>query len=149
MDIRNNTLDHESKENEDYPEDLICPICLDLYWDPVELIPCKHIFCDTCITRLNHSRISNCPICRGKIEDTMPIDNTIRETYPNHIQEREDREQNSNAGYNMDQLALPLPDDTDFELFFEETDSENDLETVDDDSDDSDYEPTASEDDSN
>ena len=66
----------------------------------------------------------------------MPIDNTIRETYPNHIQEREDREQNSNAGYNMDQLALPLPDDTDFELFFEETDSENDLETVDDDSDD-------------
>ena len=65
----------------------------------------------------------------------------IRETYPRHIREREEQEQNSNAGYNMDQLAMPLDDnDSDFELFLEEIDSENDLET-DDSSDDLDYKP--------
>ena len=144
--IENNTLEHESNENNaDYPEDLMCGICQDLYLNPLELIPCNHIFCQTCVTRLNQARILNCPVCRSQIEDTIPIHNMIRETYPRHIREREEQEQNSNAGYNMDQLAMPLDDnDSDFELFLEEIDSENDLET-DDSSDDLDYEPSDSE----
>ena len=52
--LKNNTLEHESNENNDeYPEDLKCGICQDLYLNPLELIPCNHIFCQTCFTRLN------------------------------------------------------------------------------------------------
>ena len=78
--------------------------------DPQELIPCEHVFCESCLRRLNQARILDCPLCRRQIEGKIPIQNSIRETYPRQIREREEQEQNSNAGYNMEQLAMPIDD---------------------------------------
>ena len=94
-----------SSEDEDLPGDeFICGICRDLYLDPRKLIPCHHIFCETCLRRLNQAQISNCPICRGQIMDTLPeedLRNQIMETYPQYVQDRAEAEQQSNV-YSLD-----------------------------------------------
>ena len=108
MDQQNYFLDPsetESNEDHDYPDDsFICGICRDIYLDPHELIPCEHVFCETCLRRLNQARISNCPICRRQIRNTMPVENLrnqIMEAYPQHVQERAEAEQESNV-YSLD-----------------------------------------------
>ena len=37
-------------------EELLCPICYELLHRPHSLNPCKHIFCDPCLRRLNGAR---------------------------------------------------------------------------------------------
>ena len=49
-------------------EDLLCPICLELLHRPHSLNPCKHIFCDPCLRRLNGARFHRCPVCRSPIK---------------------------------------------------------------------------------
>ena len=91
-------------EDEDTPDEFICGICRDIYLDPRKLIPCHHVFCETCLRRLNQAQISNCPICRGQIMDTLPeedLRNQIMETYPQYVQERAEAEQQSNV-YSLD-----------------------------------------------
>ena len=99
----------ESNEDEDFPQDLICGICQDLYLDPRELVPCEHVFCETCLRRLNKARISNCPYCRRQITGTLPVEdlrNQIMETYCQQVQERAEAEQQSNV-YSLDLPPTP------------------------------------------
>ncbi|XP_032903369.1 nuclear factor 7, brain-like [Amblyraja radiata] len=50
-------------------EDLICPICLDLFTDPVSP-DCGHNFCRSCITQLwEHEDRNSCPECREVFTD--------------------------------------------------------------------------------
>ena len=86
----------------DYPDNWICGICRDIYLDPCQLIPCEHVFCETCLRRLNQAGMSNCPICRRQIQNTMPVEdlrNQIMETYRGR--ERAESEQQSNV-YSLD-----------------------------------------------
>ena len=48
---------------------LICPVCLDLLHDPHAAIPCKHVFCETCLRRLGSKNAMDtlCPMCRQRI----------------------------------------------------------------------------------
>ena len=92
----------DSSDSSDYPDDLICGICRDIYLDPCQLIPCEHVFCETCLRRLNQAGMSNCPICRRQIQNTMPVEdlrNQIMETYRGR--ERAESEQQSNV-YSLD-----------------------------------------------
>ena len=34
---------------------LMCPVCLDLLFDPFNVVPCKHTFCETCLRRIGKS----------------------------------------------------------------------------------------------
>ncbi|XP_069840657.1 E3 ubiquitin/ISG15 ligase TRIM25-like [Dendropsophus ebraccatus] len=56
---------------------LTCPICLDLYTDPVTLWPCGHNFCDVCIVRkLNAQEGSgsySCPECTARFLEKPPL----------------------------------------------------------------------------
>ncbi|XP_062904013.1 nuclear factor 7, brain-like [Mobula hypostoma] len=50
-------------------EEIICPICLDFFIDPV-ILECGHNFCRSCITRCWEREESNsCPECREEIAD--------------------------------------------------------------------------------
>ena len=45
------TQSNQGLNEDEVPDDLMCGICRDLYLDPLEFIPCYHIFCQTCVTR--------------------------------------------------------------------------------------------------
>ena len=57
----------EQEANEPQNHDLICAICLDIFYRPTTLYPCGHIFCDPCLRRLSNAQIVRCPICRTRI----------------------------------------------------------------------------------
>ena len=49
--------------------DLVCPVCLDMLYEPFMAQPCKHVFCETCLRRLGSKNAmdTNCPMCRQRI----------------------------------------------------------------------------------
>ena len=49
----------------EFSEDLCCVICLDPWTDPVELLPCRHVFCRGCLRPAAGPR--QCPTCRGAV----------------------------------------------------------------------------------
>ncbi|CBZ27467.1 conserved hypothetical protein [Leishmania mexicana MHOM/GT/2001/U1103] len=57
---------------EDFSEELTCAVCLDSWKDPVELMPCGHIFCKACATDLKE-----CPVCRDSVRSTKAPNRTL------------------------------------------------------------------------
>uniref|UniRef100_UPI00398E596F zinc-binding protein A33-like n=1 Tax=Pristiophorus japonicus TaxID=55135 RepID=UPI00398E596F len=52
------------EQDQSFTEELICPICLDFFTDPV-LLECGHNFCRSCITQCWDKKETNsCPECR-------------------------------------------------------------------------------------
>ena len=45
-----------------------CPICMDYFSSPVQLI-CRHVFCKDCISTCMGFRVNKCPLCRKDIVD--------------------------------------------------------------------------------
>jgi len=43
-----------------------CAVCFEDLEHPVELRPCKHIFCKKCICSYNKKAPKECPMCRKK-----------------------------------------------------------------------------------
>lgn len=61
-------------------EDLSCPVCHDLFLEPITLI-CQHTLCRTCLERTIERRPS-CPVCRA---DTHLSTNNVRDMATNMI----------------------------------------------------------------
>lgn len=57
---------------QDFSDELECPLCLDSWKDPVENVPCGHIYCKEC-----GKGLSECPVCRKKIESTRAPHRTL------------------------------------------------------------------------
>ncbi|XP_029364526.1 nuclear factor 7, brain [Echeneis naucrates] len=55
-------------------EDLMCPVCCDIFADPV-LLSCSHSFCRTCLKRCWDTGSRECPICRKKAPKSSPLSN--------------------------------------------------------------------------
>ncbi|XP_060581612.1 tripartite motif containing 13-like [Ruditapes philippinarum] len=78
--------------NEDLEEELYCPICADVFDDPL-MLPCTHSFCRKClherikkgnITRKLASVMFDCPVCRKVVKldengiDTLPRNRLLK-----------------------------------------------------------------------
>ena len=81
--------------------DVTCSICLDMLHRPQEIDPCKHMFCQSCLTRMYHENLgmeAKCPLCRGAINDTKfnrELNKTIRSQHPEDYLSRENLEAES------------------------------------------------------
>ncbi|GCB65701.1 hypothetical protein scyTo_0009991 [Scyliorhinus torazame] len=53
---------------ESWTEETICPICLELFTDPVSL-ECGHNFCRSCISQCWEKEINSCPECREEFPE--------------------------------------------------------------------------------
>lgn len=50
---------------------LQCPVCLEIFENPIS-IPCGHTFCNDCLSSVeNHSGSSTCPVCRDDFNLNM------------------------------------------------------------------------------
>ena len=62
-------------DNDKILEELICPICLSIFDQPVLELPNQHIFCKKCLDNyLKRNEIEKepkCPICKSPIESTI------------------------------------------------------------------------------
>lgn len=62
-------------QTDDFVEELYCPICADLFDDPL-MLPCTHSFCQGClkerllkghVTKKLESVAFDCPVCRKEV----------------------------------------------------------------------------------
>ncbi len=69
----------ELLDNDKHPDDFKCPICCDIFTNPV-ITECNHTFCDKCIRRWGIQN-SCCPLCRSNV-----VNNIYRIDYPYEIE---------------------------------------------------------------
>lgn len=55
-------------------EDLTCPVCCDIFSDPV-LLSCSHSFCRNCLKTCWDTGLKECPVCRKKPSKSNPLSN--------------------------------------------------------------------------
>ena len=70
-----NFSDARMSDTDDFVEELYCPICADLYEEPL-MLPCTHSFCAAClrerllkgpVTKTSQSVKFDCPVCRNEV----------------------------------------------------------------------------------
>ncbi|XP_072313397.1 zinc-binding protein A33-like [Eucyclogobius newberryi] len=71
-------------------EDLTCPICHDLFRDPV-LLSCSHSFCKVCLENWWEDKpIKTCPVCtRRSSKDFPPLNLAMRNLLQTYVEQRD------------------------------------------------------------
>ncbi|CAF0882094.1 unnamed protein product [Didymodactylos carnosus] len=65
---------NDERVQETVPPALLCPICYNLVWKPVECYNCRRIFCTKCIDEAVRVNPGTCPCCRNyRKESCSPI----------------------------------------------------------------------------
>ncbi|XP_054616665.1 zinc finger protein RFP isoform X2 [Dunckerocampus dactyliophorus] len=72
-------------------EDLTCPICHEIFEDPV-VLSCSHSFCRRCQERCWDARLRECPVCRKKASKSSHFPNLALRNICEAVQARRDME---------------------------------------------------------
>ena len=72
-----------------FEEDLTCPVCCDIYKDPV-ILTCAHSVCKACLQQFWESKGSReCPVCRRKSsKEELPPNLALRKLCEAFVKER-------------------------------------------------------------
>ncbi|KAM7371749.1 hypothetical protein PAMP_008959 [Pampus punctatissimus] len=72
-------------------EDLTCPVCCDIFTDPV-LLSCSHSFCRSCVKRCWDTGLRECPVCRKRTNKSSPPSNlALKNVCETHLETRRQR----------------------------------------------------------
>nr|XP_046164869.1 E3 ubiquitin-protein ligase TRIM39-like [Oncorhynchus gorbuscha]XP_046164870.1 E3 ubiquitin-protein ligase TRIM39-like [Oncorhynchus gorbuscha] len=69
-------------------EDLSCPVCMDIFLDPV-LLSCSHNFCKSCLQQCwKGSETQECPICRSSKHEPLSNEPLVLKNLCEALEER-------------------------------------------------------------
>ncbi|XP_051734417.1 E3 ubiquitin-protein ligase TRIM17-like isoform X24 [Ctenopharyngodon idella] len=96
-------------------EDLSCPVCCDIYINPV-LLPCSHSVCSACIQKVWENKTSKeCPVCRSlSSNDRPPLNLALRNLCESFQQDRSQRSSSEDemvCSFHKEKLLLFCLDD--------------------------------------
>ncbi|XP_035469989.2 nuclear factor 7, brain [Scophthalmus maximus] len=92
-------------------EDLTCPVCCDIFTDPV-LLSCSHSFCRSCVKRCWETGLRECPVCRKRAGSKFnpPSNLALRNVCASLLQVRSQapvaQEEKTNCGLHGERLKL-------------------------------------------
>ncbi|XP_026019319.1 nuclear factor 7, brain-like [Astatotilapia calliptera] len=88
-------------------EDLCCPVCQEVFRDPV-LLSCSHSFCKDCLKRWwIKKQIRECPICKNiSSKDDPPLNLALKNLCESFLQERDQRASEALCSLHSEKLKL-------------------------------------------
>ncbi|XP_039464272.1 nuclear factor 7, brain-like [Oreochromis aureus] len=88
-------------------EDLCCPVCQEVFRDPV-LLSCSHSFCKDCLKRWWRERTTHkCPVCkRRSSRDEPPLNRALKNLCESFLQERYQRASEALCSLHSEKLKL-------------------------------------------
>ncbi|XP_063324266.1 nuclear factor 7, ovary-like [Pelmatolapia mariae] len=88
-------------------EDLCCPVCQEVFRDPV-LLSCSHSFCKDCLKRWWRERPTHeCPVCkRRSSKDEPPLNRALKNLCESFLQERDQRASEDLCSLHSEKLKL-------------------------------------------
>ncbi|XP_063323296.2 nuclear factor 7, brain-like [Pelmatolapia mariae] len=88
-------------------EDLCCPVCQEVFRDPV-LLSCSHSFCKDCLKRWWRDRPTHeCPVCkRRSSKSEPPLNRALKNLCESFLQERDQRASEALCSLHSEKLKL-------------------------------------------
>ncbi|XP_060938673.1 E3 ubiquitin-protein ligase TRIM35-like [Limanda limanda] len=88
-------------------EDLCCPVCRDVFRDPV-LLTCSHSFCKDCLKSWWRERVvKECPLCkRRSSRDDPPCNLVLKNLCETFLQERDQSSSHALCSLHLEKLTL-------------------------------------------
>ncbi|KAL4008789.1 hypothetical protein ACER0C_002641 [Sarotherodon galilaeus] len=88
-------------------EDLCCPVCQEVFRDPV-ILSCSHSFCKDCLKRWWRERPTHeCPVCkRRSSRNEPPLNRALKNLCESFLQERDQRASEALCSLHSEKLKL-------------------------------------------
>ncbi|CAI5669873.1 unnamed protein product [Oreochromis niloticus] len=88
-------------------EDLCCPVCQEVFRDPV-LLSCSHSFCKVCLKTWWEKRTTHeCPVCnRRSSKEEPPLNRALKNLCESFLQERDQRASEALCSLHSEKLKL-------------------------------------------
>ncbi|XP_019203020.1 nuclear factor 7, ovary [Oreochromis niloticus] len=87
-------------------EDLCCPVCREVFRDPV-LLSCSHSFCKDCLKRWWRERPTHeCPVCKRRSSKDPPLNLALKNLCESFLQERDQRASEALCSLHSEKLKL-------------------------------------------
>ncbi|XP_063319896.1 nuclear factor 7, brain-like [Pelmatolapia mariae] len=87
-------------------EDLCCPVCQEVFRDPV-ILSCSHSFCKDCLKRWWKERTTHeCPVCKEISVQEPPLNRALKNLCESFLQERDQRASEALCSLHSEKLKL-------------------------------------------